>query len=150
MLVENESTVCINRIRPCPQNYTYLNDTRLCLRLQTDAQTKPKATTICQSEDGYLLNTDTQDRWDAALTLAGGKNVDTLYIDGQRDSVGGNWSYSNGVDPEKNGVPSKWKPTEPSNDSDELCRAIVKTSGEYFWFDRPCVNTYAFICEIRT
>jgi len=146
MTLENESTVCIGK---CPQNYTYSNNTRLCLGLHTDKQTKQNANTICQSEGGYLLNTDTQERLDAAVTMAKGASIGTLYIDGQRTVAGGSWSFTNGVDPEKNGLPSNWSSGEPTNGATELCKVLENASGKYVWYDRGCDTTYAFICEMR-
>jgi len=131
-------------------DYTYLNDTRLCLRLHTSIQSKSKAETLCQSEG--LLNTDTQERLNAAVTLMKGASITTLYIDGQRTVAGGSWSFTNGVDPEKNGVPDNWLTGEPSNRSPELWKVLSDhhQNGTYAWCDRKCDKTYEFICEIRS
>jgi len=86
MTVENESFVCI---KVCPDNYTFFRNTRTCLRLQTVTQTKPNADTICQSDGGYLLNTDTQERLDAAVTMARGANLQNVLLDGERTVAGG-------------------------------------------------------------
>jgi len=146
MTFENESTVCIGK---CPQNFTYSNNTRVFLRLHTDTQTKQNADTICQSECGYLLNTDTQERLDAAVTLMKGASITTLYIDGERTVAGGSWRFTNGVDPEKNSVPNNWHTGEPSNGATELCKVFEPSSGKYFWYDRNCDSTFAFVCEMR-
>ncbi|KAH3807068.1 hypothetical protein DPMN_135401 [Dreissena polymorpha] len=129
---------------------TVENDNHVCegsFKFFAEKLNQSAATQVCKRNGGHLFNTDTEEKWNASVSILRSYNTDTVWMDGTRTSVSANWVFSNGKDPVSNGVKSKWKSSEPSNGSAELCR-VVGMSGTYYWYDRDCVSTYSFICEV--
>ncbi|KAH3807075.1 secretory phospholipase A2 receptor-like [Dreissena polymorpha] len=144
--VENENNFCEGE--KCPPSYTSYNSANTCLKLVGVSLNHSAAENFCTQDGGHLFNTDTEEKWNASVTILLSNKVTTAWIDGTRTSVSAKWVFLNGKDPVANGVTSKWDSGEPSNGATELCRAIVKPSGTYYWYDRGCSSTYSFICEV--
>lgn len=141
--VENDSRLCEGWCR-----YDY-NMTRhnFCLKINTTGVTQPDAEKQCQQEGSHLINVDTQKRWsdftEILKTVGGG-----VWVDGNRTKPGGSWNFISGTDPALNGI-YNWYTGEPSNTSDQLCKASGPRSQTRYFFDDGCYHKYSFICEIR-
>ncbi|KAH3733549.1 hypothetical protein DPMN_039978 [Dreissena polymorpha] len=143
--VENDNNVCEGR---CPLSYTFYNATNSCLKYSKEKLNQNAAEKVCKQDGGHLLNTDTEGKWNASVSIALSNNVGVVWIDGTRTSVTAKWVYLNGKDPEANGVTSKWNSGQPGNQANEFCRVIYMQSGTYYWHDSVCTSDYSSICEV--
>ncbi|KAH3807069.1 hypothetical protein DPMN_135402 [Dreissena polymorpha] len=141
--VENDSHLCEGS---CRSSYTFYNSTKSCFKLFAETLNQSAAAQVCTQEGGHLLNTDTEEKWNASVSILLSNNVVAVWIDGTRTSGSAKWVFQNGKDPEANGVMSKWQSGEPNGDS---CRVIHLSSSKFYWYDSVCSSGYKLICEVK-
>ncbi|KAH3807071.1 hypothetical protein DPMN_135404 [Dreissena polymorpha] len=121
--VENDNNVCEGML---PVSYRFDN---LWIKFFGESLNQSAAENVCSQDGGHLLNTDTEEKWTASVSILLSNKADRVWIDGTRTSIAAKWVFLNGRDPEANGVTSKWLSGQPTNKSYELCRQLFKSSG---------------------
>ncbi|XP_060586576.1 uncharacterized protein LOC132742246 [Ruditapes philippinarum] len=121
----------------CPVSY-HTTTKGFCLKLYTEAKTHSDAVSVCKRDGGYLVNIDSDQKYDDIKAIIIANNITTqINIDGNR--VNSQWKFSYGS---TNGY-FHWFPNNPSSNHLYNC---LRLAG-----NRPDANhrfrTYNYLCD---
>jgi hypothetical protein len=130
----------------CPVSY---NTTAkgYCLKLYLNKKTNPAAEAVCKSDGGYLVNIDSDQRYESvkAMMIANGMK-DDIQIDGKR--INSQWKFSYGS---TNGY-YHWYPGFPSSVVDHTCLRLTgnraTANQRFLTYNGACHLERPYICEI--
>jgi hypothetical protein len=147
---EIEAGVCEGGIEnktktQCPVSY-YTTTKGFCLKLYTVARARSDAVSVCKRDGGYLVNIESDQKYDDIKAIIIAKNITTqIYIDGYR--VNSRWKFSYG----STAGYFHWLGNAPFPHSWRNClcltgnRSIAKNG--FLTFNADCNSSMPFICE---
>jgi hypothetical protein len=130
----------------CPVSY-HTTAKGFCLKLYTNQKTNPDAEAVCKSDGGYLVNIDSDQKYESvkALLIANDFKED-IHIDGKR--INSQWKFSYGS---TNGY-YHWYPGYPNSVVDRPCLRITgkraSANHRFLTFNYLCSGETGHICEI--